>query len=390
MNIAHVLSSFGMGGQERVALDLARGQLAAGHQVFAVSLAEGPEGPHAENFRSAGARVFSLPKGAGFDVTLLARLHALLRREAVSIVHTHNPQPLVYGAPAGKLAGARVVHTKHGANPDGARRRWLRRGASEFADAYVAVSNTTGELARRNRECRFERLHVIPNGIDLAQFAPDPNAKLGVCRELGIPEGARIIGTVGRLAKEKNQRLLIAAAAPLLSDSVRLVLVGTGPEQEALQTFARSLAHGKYVHFAGARNDVGRVLAMLDVFALSSLTEGLPLVIPEAMAAALPIVSTRVGGIPDVVEDGKIGFLVPSGDEHALRESLSKLLEDPTLAAWMGTRARSVALSRYSASRMTADYMTLYERVLSTNARAPHASYLEGQRWTSLRSRLSL
>ncbi|HEY6558614.1 MAG TPA: glycosyltransferase [Polyangiaceae bacterium] len=388
MIIAHVLSSFGMGGQERVALDLARGQLAAGHTVLAISLAAGPEGPHAENFRAAGARVFTVEKGSGFDLSLIARLRALLSRERVDVVHTHNPQPLVYGAPAAKLAGAVVVHTKHGANPDGARRRWLRRTASEFADAYVAVSNTTGEVARRNRECREGRLHVIPNGIDLAQFDADPAAKAAVSAELGISQDTRIIGTVGRLAPEKNQRLLIAAAAPLLSPAVRLMLVGTGPEEEALQSFAASLPTGRYVHFMGARNDVGRLLAAFDVFALSSLTEGLPLVIPEAMAAGLPIVSTRVGGIPDVVEDGKIGFLVPSGDERALGDCLQKLLDDPTLAAWMGTRARSVALSRYSASRMTADYMKLYESLLARSS--VRASSLEGHRWTSLRSRLSL
>jgi glycosyltransferase involved in cell wall biosynthesis len=335
--------------------------------------------------------VFTVAKNAGFDAGLISRLRALFAREHVSVVHTHNPQPLVYGAPAGRLAGAVVVHTKHGANPDGARRRWLRRAASECADAYVAVSNTTGEVARRNRECHESRLHVIPNGIDLAQFAPDPAAKAAVCAEIGAAEGARIIGTVGRLAPEKNQRLLISAAAPLLSPSVRLMLVGSGPEADALRAFAASLPSGRYVHFTGARNDIGRLLGAFDVFALTSITEGLPLVIPEAMAAALPIVSTRVGGIPDVVEDGKIGFLVPSEDQGAVRGALQKLLDDPTLAAWMGTRARSVALSRYSASRMTDDYMKLYQRLLDARTRpAARASFLEGHRWTSLRSRLSL
>jgi glycosyltransferase involved in cell wall biosynthesis len=234
-------------------------------------------------------------------------------------------------------------------------------------------------------------LRVIPNGIDLAKFAPDPGAKADVCRGLGVPDTTRFIGTVGRLAPEKNQRLLITAAAPLLSESVRLMIVGTGPEADDLQRFAASLPTGRYVHFMGARQDVGRLLAAFDVFTLTSLTEGLPLDIPEAMAAALPIVSTSVGGIPDVVEDGKIGFLVPSRDQRALRERLQELLDDPSLAAVMGTRARSVALSRYSAERMTHDYMKLYHRLLDARARGAHsASFLEGHRWTSLRSRLSL
>jgi glycosyltransferase involved in cell wall biosynthesis len=146
------------------------------------------------------------------------------------------------------------------------------------------------------------------------------------------------------------------------------------------------------VHFTGARRDVSRVLAAFDVFALSSTTEGLPLVIPEAMAAALPIVSTSVGGIPDVIEEGKFGFLVPSGDAAALREKLLVLLNDRERAAWMGTLARSVALSRYSAGRMIKDYMELYSRVLNegkaglANVRAPSS---KGHSWMAWRSRLS-
>src|SRR6188474_2395130 len=136
MHIAHVLSSFGLGGQERMAVDLARAQRASGHRVMAVSLAPPPEGPLAETFLEAGVKALTVAKRPGFDVTLPIRLGQLFVREGVEVVHTHNPQPLIYGAPAGRLAGAALIHTKHGRNPDSLRRRLLRRAAAQLVDAY--------------------------------------------------------------------------------------------------------------------------------------------------------------------------------------------------------------------------------------------------------------
>ena len=135
LSIAHVLSSFGMGGQERVALDLANLQRAAGHRVLAVSLAGVPEGPMAGLFQAAGIRTASVARrGPSFDPTLAVRVAQQLWRDKVDVVHTHNPQALVYGSPAAALARAACVHTKHGLNPDPARRMLLRRAARARAD----------------------------------------------------------------------------------------------------------------------------------------------------------------------------------------------------------------------------------------------------------------
>ncbi|MBI4512071.1 MAG: glycosyltransferase [Deltaproteobacteria bacterium] len=361
--VAHVLSSFGMGGQERVALDLAVGQKQAGLRVIAVSLAPRPDGPLAGDFAAAGVPTRTVAKRQGFDMTLPFRLAWHLRKERVGLVHTHNPQPLIYGAPAARLAGAAVVHTKHGANPSGQRRMVLRRVAATMVDAYVAVSELTAEVARKGREVDVARLHVIPNGIDLSRFGPDAAARRAVREELGIPEGAWIVGTVGRLSPEKNQALLLKAAAPVLGDGFRVVVVGSGAEENALRALGASFPRGELIHFTGARRDVPRLLAAFDVFALTSRTEGLPLVIPEAMASGIPVVATAVGGIPNVVDEGVTGFLVPSGDEDALRRRLVELAGDAALAQGIGGEARRVALERYSAERMVREYLGLYERV---------------------------
>ena len=364
LSIVHVLSSFGMGGQERVALDLAGGQAALGHKVVTVSLAPGPDGPLAAEFRGKGLEVATVPKRAGRDVRLMARLTRLLRRRGADVVHTHNPQPLLFASLPARLAGAGLVHTKHGVNPDIARRLAMRRAAGRLVGAFVAVSEPTAEVARAQRECPPDRLHVIPNGIDLDRFGPDPEARGALRRELGIPPDAFAVGTVGRLWPEKGHAYLIRSLEPVLSDRIHLVIAGDGPEADTLARQVAALPQPGAVHLTGNRRDVPRLLAALDAFVLSSRSEGLPLVIPEAMAAGLPVVSTAVGGIPQVVDEGVTGFLVESGDEVALRERLLTLDADRDLTRKCGLMGREKALERYSSRRMVADYLDLYRQVV--------------------------
>ena len=284
MRIAHILSSFGMGGQERVALDLAVGQRALGHQVMAVSLAPAPDGPLAEEFHGAGVEVSRQAKRGGFDPTMPVRLGRLFRRMAIDVVHTHNPQPLIYAAPAARATRAALVHTKHGMNPDASsggwarsRRRWLRRTAAGMVDAFVAVSEHTAGVARDAGEFPRGPVEVIPNGIDLSRFFPDAEARAAVRDELGIPQDAYVVGTVGRLFREKGHDFLLRAVEPLLSPRFHLVLVGDGPRAEALAEIVRGLSGAASVHLLGARRDVPRLVAALDTFVLSSVREGLPL-----------------------------------------------------------------------------------------------------------------
>jgi glycosyltransferase involved in cell wall biosynthesis len=365
-HVAHILSSFGMGGQERVAFDLAVSQLRAGWRVTALSLAPPPDGPLAAEFQAAGAQVerVARPK-PGVDPMLFLRLAQFLREHQVDLVHTHNRMALIYGAPAARLARAAVVHTKHGNNPKGGTRLVAGNIAGRLLDAFVAVSEETAQIARRRREVNLRKLHVIPNGIELGRFYPDPEARVRVRAELGIDPDAWVIGTVGRVAVEKNQALLLRAAAPLLGPKVRLIVAGDGPLMASLQELVITLGISGPAHLLGVRRDVPAVLNALDVFAMSSDTEGLPLVVLEAMATGLPVVSTSVGGIPNVLSEGQTGFLVPAGDDAALRDRLAKLAADPAMTRACGARARAVTVERFSAERMQREYLELYARVLS-------------------------
>jgi glycosyltransferase involved in cell wall biosynthesis len=371
LSVAHVLSSFDVGGQERVALDLARLQRAAGHRVVAVSLKGPPDGRMAAMFQAVGVATESLGKlGPSFDPTLAVRLAQCLSKSKLNVVHTHNPHALVYGSPAAALARAACVHTKHGINPDPARRMWLRRAASRIVDAYVAVTPSLARLALARHECDALQLHVINNGIDLQRFSPDPAARTRIRAALGIPENAWVVGTVGRLAPEKNQGMLIDALAPMLDPKRHLIIVGDGPERAALEARAAATLRPEFVHFTGARDDVEAVMAAFDVFALTSHSEGLPLVLLEAMAMRLPVLSTAVGGVPDLVEHDTTGFLVEPGDLGALTKQLIWLATRPSSARAVAAVARSAVVERHSTEHMAKDYENLYERV----ARRPLSS----------------
>ena len=320
-------------------------------------------------FQAAGIRTASVARrGPSFDPTLAVRVAQHLWRDKVDVVHTHNPQALVYGSPAAALARAACVHTKHGLNPDPARRMLLRRAASKIVDAYVAVTPTLARVALTNQECDPNQLHVIPNGIDTRRFSADAAARSRVRAELGIPEDAWVVGTVGRLAAEKNQALLIDAASPILDRRRHLVIVGEGPEREALEARASATWRSEHVHFTGARADVESLLSCFDLFALTSQSEGLPLVLLEAMALGLPVVATAVGGVPDLVEHETTGFLVPSGDCSALTTQLIRLSTRPGVALEVAKTARERVLARHSTQHMTLAYENLYQRVMRRTA----------------------
>jgi sugar transferase (PEP-CTERM/EpsH1 system associated) len=361
-SIVHILSSFGVGGGERVALDLAIGQKARGHRVSVISFAPPPDGAMADEFRAAGIAMERVIKRDGVDVGLVPRLARVLRRMRADIVHTHNPNPLIYAAPAARLVGAVLVHTKHGVNAGSRGQLFLRRQSARLVHAFVAVSDATAEQALATRDVAAARLHTIPNGIRLDRYAPLAEAaelRAEVRVELGLGD-AWVVGTVGRLDPNKHQIALIRALAPTLSSNRRLVIVGDGPSRGELEAAVAQLAEPRWVVITGRRMDVPRLMPAFDVFALPSKSEGLPLVVPEAMAASLPVVATAVGGLPAVVHHGVTGLLVPSGDEAALAEALGQLAADHALAHRMGAAGRLVALSQFSADTMVDAYLALY------------------------------
>jgi sugar transferase (PEP-CTERM/EpsH1 system associated) len=368
-HIVHVLSSLAMGGQEKMALDLVRRQVRDGRQVSVVSLAGDP-GAIEPEFRAAGAETAVVARDKpGLTPSLAWRLAGWLRAHRAALVHTHNRMALIYGAPAARLAGAAVVHTKHGRNPKGGTRLLAGNVAGRLVHAFVAVSPELAAFARQRHEVGAARLSVITNGIDVERFHPDPEARRAVRAELGVDDEVFLVGTVGRVAVEKDHALLLRAVQPLLGSKLHLVIAGDGPLLGELRAQVAAAGVEAQVHLLGLRRDVPAVLNALDLFVLSSRTEGLPLVVPEAMASGLPVIATAVGGLPSVLDEGRTGFLVPPEDAERLRAQVRRVADAPDLGRAVGERARSDAHARYSAERMHREYLALYDRLLGARRR---------------------
>ena len=362
--VAHVLSNLEIGAHAQLALDLARAQRDDGDGVIVISLSSPSPAPMAGDFRAAGIPVYIVPLRGRLDTSLPVRLALLLRRRRVDVIHTHDPLALPYGAVAGRMAGATVVHTERGDRGVTSWPAWFRVRASRLLHGLVSISEQGVRLANAWGVEGRTLLQCVAQAVDLDKFQPDDESRHQVRRQLGLDDNTWVIGTVGHLTKPKEHAMLLRAVAPLLDDDTSLLVVGAGSEQASLRRLADRLKIGNHVRFPGARRDVPRMMAAMDVFALSSRDGILPLVVSEAMAAGLPIVAPAMGSIPDVVVDGEMGHTVRPGDEQALRESLNGLRSARDESKRMGRRARRAARTRFSIHRMNREYTRIYRSLI--------------------------
>ena len=345
----------------------------AGHQRRAgreASILAIWDGPLAEEARALGIPVHLVERDSLLG--RVARTSALVGTLAPEVIHAHNPTTLHFAA-LGRIVGEALArlrgdggrcgvvmtdHQSHGARVPSAF-EWRR------TDAVVAVSrHTAGKSGARHWT---RALCVIPNGVDLG--AP-VRSRESVRAELGIGDELVSI-TVANLRPEKDHPTLLRGCAHLRDEGVRLrmLVVGEGSERPAIEALARSLRLGPdRLRLLGARGDVPDLLRAADVFVLSSKIEGLPLALLEAMAAGLPVVATAVGGVPEVVEHGVHGLLVPAGSPRELAAALETLASDRELLADAGARAFAHARDDCSLTVMARAYDALYDEVCGTAA----------------------
>jgi glycosyltransferase involved in cell wall biosynthesis len=223
----------------------------------------------------------------------------------------------------------------------------------------------------------------IYNGVDQDRFRPLPEPALDLLPDGFAPPGSFLVGTVGRLAEVKDQVTLIRAFARLLAEqpdagrAARLVIVGDGPMRGRLQDCIRQEGVQGSVWLAGDRDDVPRLLGSLDLFVLPSLGEGISNTILEAMACALPVIATRVGGNPELVEEGVSGTLVPPGDAGALSDAMAGYLLDPSLGKRHGGEALTRVVRRFRWERCVAEYLDVYDGLLGRRAAARDANTIK-------------
>ncbi|MFO0888499.1 MAG: glycosyltransferase [Isosphaeraceae bacterium] len=375
--VCHVVLSLDCGGLERIVVDLVRDGRDLGMETSVLCL-EKP-GVMAREVERLGGAVVSLGKRPGLSPRLILRIREKLAGLRPDVVHTHQIGALLYAGPAARMARVpAVVHTEHGNHLAGAggtarraRGRLLFGLAGRFASRIFCVSEEIAEALASVGGVPRERMAVVPNGIDTDKFAT-PRSRGWAREQLGIPGHARVIGTVGRLNEVKRQDLLIRAfgrVAARCPDS-HLMIVGDGPLRGDLQILVDRLGLSGRVHFAGHQDHPERFLPTMDLFALTSRSEGMPLAVLEAWAAGLPVVASGVGRLPKVIDDGRTGLLFPSGDEVRLESCLIRLLEDSVLSATLGSAGRAEVNARYSLRQMTRTYASQYEELLA--ARPDH------------------
>ena len=324
----------------------------------------------ADKITRPGVELYALDKAPGLGLGIHVKLFKLLRRLRPAVLHTYNFACAEYAAPAW-LAGVPVrVHAEHGrdaSDPQGLNRKhnFLRRALVPFIDRYVPVSHDLARWLTGVVGIPAAKSELIMNGVDTVRFAP--NLPAAVTPWAG--EDVFVIGTVGRLQDVKDQASLIEAFSLLVASKpegrarLRLAVVGDGPLRDRLAQKARDLNVADLVWFPGARNDIPELMRSFDLFALSSIAEGTPVTLLEAMACGLPVVATAVGGIPEVVQDGVNGALVPASDPEALAAALGLYAADPERVATHGAAARTNIERHYSVAAMVGAYTALYDRL---------------------------
>jgi glycosyltransferase involved in cell wall biosynthesis len=363
IRVVHIVPMLSPGGAERVAVHIVRGLNRQRYEPAVISFT-GRLGCDLDHLlEEAGVEVRYLGKRPGFDYRVYSRLHRALRDVRPDIVHTHL-HVLRYALPSMLfLQHALLLHTVHNL----AEReiepglRWLQRFALNNGVVPVAVAK---EVALSlERLYGIQRCRVISNCIPTDYYACPQNSR-GVWRAReGFEDSDILFACVARFSPQKNHALLVKAFAlgPASNPNAHLVLVGEGALQGQLEAQVKDLGLAAQVHFLGLRRDIPDVLGAMDIFVLSSDYEGNPLSVMEAMASGLPIVSTAVGGVPDLFESGKEGFLVPPGDALGLAKSMVSLLGNREARHSLGTAAALRAREDFDVSTMVQAYEGLYE-----------------------------
>lgn len=352
--ILHICSDTNIGGAGRYVLTLLAQPRIAEHFDVAVAC---PEGELAAALRRTGVPVLLFP-GAdrSFSWQALRSLTGHMRRWRPRIAHTHGS---LAGRVAAALAGARIVYTKHGLAAAEERSVQVRSqggllqraSVTYLADRIVAVSEAV-KAALVAQGADPHRVRVIPGGVEMAAYAAVP------------PPVPGMVGALGRLEREKGFDLLLQAMAEL--PAANLLLGGDGQAREALSAQVRELGLTERVTLTGFVADVPAFLSQIGMLVLPSRSEGLGLVLLEAMAAGRPVVASRVGGIPEVVADGETGLLVPPEEPGALAAAIGRLLADPAKALRMGEAGRRRVQSLFSAERMAREMAALYEELMES------------------------
>ncbi len=361
----HLTHNLAVGGAEVMIRHLMEG-LDRDRYVSSAACIDGEPGAIGQAMRTAGMTVFGLGRGSGFDLTLLKAVRQLLVTQHIDILHCHQYTPFCYGVLAAVGTRTKVIFTEHGRfYPD--RFTWKRRIVNQLL-SRITDKMTTISAATRDALVSFEwfargKIEVIYNGVN--PLAPIEGGA-HVRKRLGISDDALVLGTLSRLDSIKNQRMMLLALHRLRESVPHavLLLAGDGPERHALVELTAELGLQRHVFFAGFISDIADHLDSMDIFLLTSFSEGTSMTLLEAMSLQKPIVATRVGGNIEVIDDQKTGVLIESDDTDALVAAVERLVGDCRLSEALGEQAQHVFHARFSLQHMVLNYEQLYDSLV--------------------------
>ena len=363
--VLYLSHAFMVGGAEEMVLNLVR-HLPPRFEPVVMCIHDA--GPIGEEIRGTGVpfSVLGLTPGLSRPLDVL-RLRNALDSVSPTIVHTFLLTGSLYGRFAAMMAGVPIVigtevNIYENKQPMHARmERWLMRGT----DAVVASAASVKDYYISQVGADPAKVEVIYNAVDWAQLETTIGRD-DFRRSAGVPAEATVAGIIARLTEQKAHRVLFEAmTAPELS-SLHLIVVGDGELGDDLRSRAATLGLANRVHFLGARRDLGNILGAIDIFTMPSYWEGLPLSMILAMGAGLPVVASRVAGIPEVVDHGSSGLLVDPGSAEQLSRALTTLLNDRELGTRLGRAAKAFVTPRFGADGYVTSIVSLYDRLLES------------------------
>lgn len=306
------------------------------------------------------------------DLLTFWKVYRLIRQFKPHVVNTHTAKAGFVGRLAARLAGVPVVvHTFHGHVFHGyfspLKTRFfilLEQFNARLSDTIIVLTEgQRDELANKYHIAPQDKFTIMGYGLDLQEFAQSPRKTGAFRREWNIPSDAPLVTIVGRLVPVKNHALFLNAAAKVLAQlpEVRFAIVGDGELRETLEAQTDALGIRSAVTFTGWQREVAPIYADSDLLVISSVNEGTPFTVIEAMATGCPVVATAVGGIPDFLDNGKLGVLVPSGDTDALANAIVQTLQQPPDAEGL----RTMIVERYGINRLARDLDRLYRELLT-------------------------